>query len=224
MNKNKQSAFLRLSIKFFNISLRERTLILVAGLVVIVLLAYTFLLEPSVNTSSKLKRDILLAQSEQVTFQQQISDINQKFKNDPNVVIRERIDILNQEIMSLDAKLQDQTSNLVPATQMANMLENVLLESKGIKLNELASIAPTPIFLSKPDQDNKNPTADLYQHGVRIVLQGSYFDIHEYLEKLESLQWKFYWKKFDYHVDAYPKGLIELEIYTLSTSKAFIGV
>jgi MSHA biogenesis protein MshJ len=224
MSEIKQHPFDKLSDRFLSVSMREQILITLCGVVVIVLLVYTFLLEPNISQSAKLTSAILNGKAEQSRLTQKISDTQKQFKNDPNAAIRERIENVNLEILSLDAQLQEQTSNLVPANKMANMLENVLLASKGIKLIELASIAPTPIFLSKPEEGNKKAEADLYRHGVSLSLQGSYFDIQAYLEKLESLQWKFYWKKFDYQVDAYPKGLIELEIYTLSTSKAFLGV
>ena len=44
-----------------------------------------------------------------------------------------------------------------------------------------------------------------------------------YLQKLEQLPWKFYWQHFDYEVQQYPRALITLNIYTLSTSKWWIG-
>jgi MSHA biogenesis protein MshJ len=103
------------------------------------------------------------------------------------------------------------------------MLESVLAGSKGLKLIELQSIAPTPILLERPEQ-GEEPKAGLYRHGVTLIFEGSYFDIQQYLEKLEALPWKFYWKKFDYLVGDYPTASVELEIYTLSTNKAFIGV
>lgn len=224
MSEVKLHPFDKLSNKFLSVSFREQILISLCGLVAIVLLVYTFLLEPNVTQSTKLTSDISNAKAKQLDLIQQVSDTQKKFENDPNVAIRERISSLNKEVLILDAQLQEQTSNLVPANKMANMLGNVLLASKGIKLIELASIAPTAIFLSKPEEGDEKPEADLYRHGVSMSLQGSYFDIQAYLTKLESLKWKFYWKKFDYQVDTYPKGQLELEIYTLSTSKAFLGV
>jgi MSHA biogenesis protein MshJ len=103
------------------------------------------------------------------------------------------------------------------------MLENVLVGSKGLKLIELQSITPISISLGQ-SQEGEEPIAGLYRHGVTLVFEGSYFDIQRYLEKLESLPWQFYWKKFDYLVGEYPTASVELEIYTLSTNKAFIGV
>ncbi|MCF2947374.1 type II secretion system protein M [Paraglaciecola aquimarina] len=224
MNNDNASAWQKVSAKFLTMSQREQLLILISGLVALILLGYTFLIEPNLNQTNNLTKSILLAQSEQQKLAGQVVEIQNQFKHDPNIAIRERIDILNEEISTLDIQLQQQTDNLVPANQMASMLEKILQESKGIKLIELASISPTPIYLSKPSEDDKQPEPDLYRHGVQIVMQASYFDIQDYLQKLESLQWKFYWKKFDYKVDVYPNGQINLEIYTLSTNQAFIGV
>ena len=65
---------------------------------------------------------------------------------------------------------------------------------------------------------------NLYRHGLMLSVQGSYFDIQNYLAKIEGLKWQFYWKRFNYVVADYPNALVEVELYTLSTSKAFIGV
>ncbi len=92
-----------------------------------------------------------------------------------------------------------------------------------LKLNELRSIPPVPLLLQQTEKSDE-PKAGLYRHGVTLIFEGKYFDIQQYLENLESLPWQFYWKKFDYIVGDYPTASVELEIYTLSTNKAFIGV
>ena len=66
--------------------------------------------------------------------------------------------------------------------------------------------------------------AGLYQHGVKLALQGGYFPIMQFLEKIEQSGWQFYWQGFEYQVSEYPTATLELEVYTLSTSEAFIGV
>ena len=55
-------------------------------------------------------------------------------------------------------------------------------------------------------------------------MEGRYFDIQAYLESIETLPWQFYWKKFSYRVIDYPMAEVEIELYTLSTSPAFMGV
>lgn len=57
----------------------------------------------------------------------------------------------------------------------------------------------------------------VFKHAVVIQLEGSYFDVVDYLSALENLPWKFYWAELDYRVIDYPKAIVTLEVYTLST-------
>ena len=59
----------------------------------------------------------------------------------------------------------------------------------------------------------------VFKNTVVIQLEGSYFDVVDYLSALESLSWKFYWSELDYRVIEYPKAIVTLEVYTLSTEK-----
>lgn len=223
MSSTLELEYKKLSDKFLNISLREQLLILICGLVVVILMMYTFLLEPQVKNSARLQQNSISGINEITSLDGQVTALTDKLKIDPNDPVRERINDLQRQIQSIVQQLEAQTNNLVPANEMTGMLESVLAGSKGLKLIELQSIAPTPILFGQAEE-GEEPQAGLYRHGVTLVFQGSYFDIQRYLEKLESLPWQFYWKKFDYLVDDYPTASVELEIYTLSTNKAFIGV
>jgi len=218
-----EKEFIKLSGKFHKMSLREQLLILMCGLVVLILLMYTFLLEPLLEHSEKLQQNGVSAETEIATLVEQVAQLSDKLGTDPNDPVNARIEVLKSEIHDITKQLEAQTNNLVPANKMAGMLENVLAGSKGLKLIELQSIAPIPILL-EPFDEGEESKAGLYRHGVSLVFEGKYFDIQQYLEQLESLPWKFYWKKFDYVVGDYPTASVELEIYTLSTNKAFIGV
>jgi MSHA biogenesis protein MshJ len=223
MSSSLEKEYKKLAIKFLKMSLREQLLILFCGLVVVILIMYTLLLEPLLDDTKKLQKNNVSAENEISSLADQVATLSDQLKNDPNDPVRERIDVLTRQIQNITEQLEVQTNNLVPANKMAGMLESVLTSSQGLKLIELQSIAPTPILLEQPQEDEV-PEAGLYRHGVTLVFEGSYFDIQQYLEKLESLPWKFYWKKFDYLVGDYPMASVQLEIYTLSTNKAFIGV
>ncbi|MFQ3189300.1 MAG: MSHA biogenesis protein MshJ [Paraglaciecola sp.] len=213
----------KLSIKFLEVSLREQGLILVCGLVVLILMMYTFLLEPILEDSGKLQQNNISAKKEVSILVNQVSELADKLKTNPNDPILERITLLKNQIQNITNQLKAQTNNLVPANEMAGMLENVLANTEGLKLIELESLTPIPISLGQPEEGEES-IAGLYRHGVTLVFEGSYFDIQRYLEKLESLPWQFYWVRFDYQVGEYPTASVKLEIYTLSTNKAFIGV
>ncbi|MFT4807216.1 MAG: MSHA biogenesis protein MshJ [Paraglaciecola sp.] len=223
MSNSLEQEYKKLSIKFLEVSLREQILILLCGLAVVILMMYTFLLEPILENSGKLQQKSISAKKEISIVVGQVSELTNTLNNNPNDPVLERIALLKRQIQNMTNQLQTQTDNLVPANEMAGMLENVLVGSKGLKLIELQSITPISISLGQ-SQEGEEPIAGLYRHGVTLVFEGSYFDIQRYLEKLESLPWQFYWKKFDYLVGEYPTASVELEIYTLSTNKAFIGV
>jgi MSHA biogenesis protein MshJ len=226
MSNSLEQEYKKLSIKFLDLSLREQILILFCGLAVVILIMYTFLLEPMFNHSEKLQQNSKSDATEITILTGQVAELTEKLQDDANGPVRERIALLKRQIQNVSNQIKAQTDSLVPANKMADMLESVLAGSKGLKLIELQSIAPLPILLNQPEEveEGEEPIAGLYRHGVTLVFEGNYFDIQRYLEKLESLPWQFYWKKFDYLVGDYPTASVELEIYTLSTNKAFIGV
>jgi MSHA biogenesis protein MshJ len=213
----------QLSIKFIKVSLREQVLILFCGVALVVLIMYTSLLEPLLESSKKLKLNGNSAEREITSLTGQVARLTGKLNIKPNDPVLERISVLQRQIESIDTQLGAQISSLIPANKMAGMLESVLTGSKRLKLVELRSIPPIPLMLKQTEADVEQKVG-LYRHGVTLIFEGSYFDIQQHLEKLESLPWQFYWKKFDYLVGDYPTASVELEIYTLSTNKAFIGI
>jgi MSHA biogenesis protein MshJ len=226
MSNSLEQEYKKLSIKFLDLSLREQILILFCGLTVVILLMYTFLLEPMFNHLEKLQQNSMSDTTEITILKGQVAGLTEKLQDDANSPVRERIALLERQIENISNQVKAQTDRLVPANKMADMLESVLAGSKGLKLIELQSIAPLSILLNQPEEgeEGEEPIAAMYRHGVTLVFEGNYFDIQRYLEKLESMPWQFYWKKFDYLVGDYPTAIVELEIYTLSTNKAFIGV
>jgi MSHA biogenesis protein MshJ len=225
MSNSLNEEYKKLSIKFLKASLREQVLILCCGLIVITMMMYTLLLEPQLEKIVRVEKNSVGATQEITRLSAQVESLTNKLQDDPNQPIRERITTLEQKSQLLMTQLQSQTRNLVPANEMANVLEGVLSKSEGVTLIELESISPSPIILEPVEEtEQEQPSTGLYRHGVKLVVQGSYFNIQTYLEKLEGLKWQFYWKKFDYIVDEYPLATVELEVYTLSTNKAFIGV
>lgn len=218
-----QQEYQKLNAKFVAASTREQVLILICGLVVVVMMMYTLLLDPIQQQTTKLQQNKSNAQDEIINLQGRMAGLSEQLQEDPNDPVRQRLGDLEQQIQNLNQQLETETSNLVPANKMAVMLESVLADSKGLTLIELTSIAPEAILLNQPEE-GEEPEVGLYRHGVALKFEGKYFEIQRYLERLESLPWQFYWKKFEYLVEEHPKARVQLEIYTLSTNKAFLGV
>lgn len=223
MSSSLQKQLNQLNDTFFALTLRERTLILIAGLALILLGGFVTFIEPDFKQATKVNRDARAKQSVAREIEAQVGLLQNQLKADPNVPLRQRLEELRRRIVLLDENLASHTQDLVPAEKMPELLERVLSKSQKLNLVSLDSIAPIQVLKAEETQ-NTEGNFNLYQHGVRLVLEGRYFEIQHYLEQLEQLPWRFYWKVFSYQVEEYPSASVELELYTLSTSSAFIGV
>ncbi|HBY38437.1 MAG TPA: MSHA biogenesis protein MshJ, partial [Alteromonas sp.] len=56
------------------------------------------------------------------------------------------------------------------------------------------------------------------------TFEGRFFAVRDFLANLERLTNQIYWRSMAYEVSEYPNAQVTLEVYTLSTEKAFIGV
>jgi MSHA biogenesis protein MshJ len=225
VNNTLHSEFAKLNTKFDAITSREQIMVLICGFMLLGIVLHMLLLEPQLLSNDALKENIERSQNESQSLIQQTQELSQALQLDPNLPVNTRIAELQSQIKRVEQQLALYTANLVPANQMPRMLENVLASSSGLKVISLQSIPPTPVLKAKENESvEQNAVGGLYRHGVKLIVEGQYFDIQRYLAKLEALDWQFYWKKFDYKVSEYPLAVVELEIYTLSTNKAFIGV
>ncbi|MGL5587534.1 MAG: MSHA biogenesis protein MshJ, partial [Aeromonas veronii] len=138
-----------------------------------------------------------------------------RLKRDPNQGVRDQLAQVEADLARIDDELKAQTVDLIPAHEMPLVLEALLSRSANLHMLALSSLEPTPLMAGEQK-------VNLYKHGIRLQLEGGYFDVYQYLKALEALPRHFYWKQFDYQVKAYPGAVVEMEIYTLSTSKEFI--
>ncbi|MCW0505385.1 type II secretion system protein M [Aeromonas piscicola] len=201
--------------KIAALSQRERVLILLTGLVLVCAGAiYGWLdgaalrLEQDRVALTTAQRDLEIMDLENLGKQARLA-------RDPDQNVRDQLVRVEGDIGKLDAELKAQTVDLIQAHEMPAVLEALLSRSANLHMLALTSLAPQPLMAG--DQ-----RINLFKHGIRLKLEGGYFDVYQYLKALEALPRHFYWKQFDYQVQEYPKAVVEMEIYTLSTSKEFI--
>ncbi|MDM5132653.1 type II secretion system protein M [Aeromonas piscicola] len=201
--------------KIAALSQRERVLILLTGLVLVCACAiYGWLdgaalrLEQDRVALTTAQRDLEIMDLENLGKQARLA-------RDPDQNVRDQLVRVEGDIGKLDAELKAQTVDLIQAHEMPAVLEALLSRSANLHMLALTSLAPQPLMAG--DQ-----RINLFKHGIRLKLEGGYFDVYQYLKALEALPRHFYWKQFDYQVQEHPKAVVEMEIYTLSTSKEFI--
>lgn len=175
--------------------------------------------------------------------------------NNPSIGKEKEIKELEQRLMTLDRDLETLSVGLVPASDLPNVLRDVLNSNKNMRLIGLTSLPSKELnlngsvfknkveevtkkresveimydkFQNKAQQEitgsrvvnkSKSNNIGVFKHAVIIRLEGSYFDVIGYLSTLENLSWKFYWSELEYQVVEYPKAIVTLEVYTLSTGK-----
>ncbi|WP_199458874.1 type II secretion system protein GspM [Vibrio owensii] len=205
--------------RFDEMSAREKVLIALCGLVTVVMLLFTLVLEPKLNeVTSNDKQLRNLKQTNQQT-EIEILRIQAQLKKDPNAEIDQAISQLLTESQHLSMQLSEIIEHLITPSQMASLLESVLEQQSGIHLLSLQTLPAEPITEDK----EASQYSGYYVHPVRMELIGDYFAIANYLTKLESLPASYYWRSFSYKVEDYPKAKLVLEVYTLGSREEFIG-
>ncbi|MHC0045899.1 type II secretion system protein GspM [Vibrio campbellii] len=205
--------------RFDEMSAREKVLIALCGLVTVVMLLFTLVLEPKLNEVNSNDKQL---RNSKLTNQQteiEILRIQAQLKKDPNAEIDQAISQLLTESQHLSMQLSEIIEHLITPSQMASLLENVLEQQSGIHLVSLQTLPAEPITEDK----EASQYSGYYVHPVRMELTGDYFSIANYLTKLEGLPASYYWRSFSYNVEDYPKAKLVLEVYTLGSREEFIG-
>ncbi|MGU3814904.1 type II secretion system protein GspM [Vibrio diabolicus] len=205
--------------RFGEMSAREKVLIALCGLVVVIILLFTLVLEPKLNEIISNERQLSNLKQANQKIEIDTLRIQAQLKKDPNAEIDRAISNLLTESQHLSMQLAEIIEHLITPSQMAELLENVLEQQSGIHLLSLQTLPSEPITEDK----EASQYSGYYVHPVRMELTGDYFSIANYLNKLESLPASYYWRSFSYKVEEYPKAKLVLEVYTLGSREEFIG-
>ncbi|AVH27807.1 MULTISPECIES: type II secretion system protein GspM [Vibrio] len=211
--------WLSLEERFGEMSAREKVLIALCGLVVVIMLLFTLVLEPKLNEIISNERQLSNLKQANQKIEIDTLRIQAQLKKDPNAEIDRAISNLLTESQHLSMQLAEIIEHLITPSQMAELLENVLEQQSGIHLLSLQTLPSEPITEDK----EASQYSGYYVHPVRMELTGDYFSIANYLNKLESLPASYYWRSFSYKVEEYPKAKLVLEVYTLGSREEFIG-
>lgn len=197
------------------LSLRERILILLTGVVLLGAMGIYGWLDDADTRLGQDRLALAAAQRDLEILTLENQGKQARLGRDPDAQVREQLAGVETTLRQMDAELLAQTVDLIPAHEMPAVLEALLSRSANLHMLALTSLKPEPLMAGEQK-------VNLFRHGIRLQLEGGYFDVYQYLKALEALPRHFYWKGFDYRVVVHPKAAVAMEIYTLSTSKEFI--
>lgn len=214
------SAIEKLDIKYRTMSQREKILGLIVAALFSGYIAYELLVFPIAKEIDTLSATVSTSYNQLNTLEAELDQVNIRIATDPNEPLKDRIERLTARIEMLDSNFQEQINELIPADQMPKVLESLFTKSFKLSLIEMQSVEPVDLFAN----DAEKRDVSLYQHGVRLVFKGQFFDVQEFLSSIEQMPYQLYWHSLNYRVEEYPQAVVEIELFTLSSNEAFIGV
>ena len=212
--------------KFLAITPREQYLILGVGLALIFFVLYNLVLDQKLTSIDNLESQIMETEASIGSMTTTIATLNQSLTKDPNESINKQIEQYETKLKQIDSDIHLLASDLINPIQMRFALGELLKADSSVTLMSFEAITAQPLNLVQSESESHlvEGALSLYKHGLRLTLSGNYFALRDYLKKIESLSWKFFWHSFDYTLSDYPKGELVIEIYSLSIKKEFIGV
>lgn len=204
--------------KFAALSAREKWLISLGGIVGLFFSLLTLLIDPSSNELKSKRSQLSDVDSTIQQMQGQILVTTAKLKRDPDKELNIEFQELLEESLKLSDELAGKVDGLVTPDKMAELIEQVLNHGNKLNLNSLSSLPAEPIQSAEA-----SAVSGYFIHPVKIEFSGEYFDVIEYLQALESLPVKYFWRSFHYSVEEYPNAKVVLVVYTLGSGEEFIG-
>lgn len=203
--------------KVDELGLRERTLLFAAIAMLLSALWYVVMMQPLAERIDANREKIALVRARTESANNSIEQQVVQYSSSGSEQQR-RLEHVQARIEDIDERLGDYAAELIDPAEMARVLEAILKEQSKLKLIRVHNLDAEPLL--SPDEKR---TTTLYKHGLEIEFEGDYFSCLEYLEDIEALPWRFYWRILEIDVMSHPRNRVRLEVSTLSLDEDWIG-
>lgn len=204
---------------------RERGLILVTLVVVVLLVGFEFWVAPEMERAERAESRLQSVRAERDALLAQQAELQQQLQQDPSAELRRTLEARQRRLERIDQQIADTTGQLIPPRDMVVMLQDMLATEASLTLEGVQLLAPQPIYgEGAPGEDEAELEPLLYAHEVDITIGGGYLDVLAYLERLEVLDERLGWVMVDYDASEWPGGTARIRVRTLSLEPAWLGV
>jgi MSHA biogenesis protein MshJ len=227
-------------------SLRERCLVFLVAVALLVALLQTILLDPLFNKQKILSQRIAEQNNKIAGIDAEIIGKLRSYDVDPDRASRDRLETLQNELRQLSVSLSIVEKSVVTPDKMAILLESILKANGRLQLLSLKTVVPNNAAIAKLQAAQSGTTALIpamvptipavpavpvppkarssliYRHGVEIVVRGQYGDLVIYLKALESMQGKIFWVDAKLNVESYPNSVLTFSVYTISLDRQWM--
>jgi MSHA biogenesis protein MshJ len=214
-------------------SLRERAMIFLAAAFVLISLLNTLLLDPLLAKQKALSQKVVQQQDQMREQQATIQALLNAKRDDQKSPLRLRAAQLRTQLQEQKQYLSSRSDRLVQPEQIAHLLEQVLRQQGKLQLLKLETLPLAPLIEAEPVVTNngvaqtplvKDSKKEIFKHGVKITVRGSYLDVLHYLTALENMPTQMFWGEMTFKVESYPDAVVSLTLFTLSLDKTWLAV
>jgi len=201
------------------LSVRERVIVMVT-LLAVVFGIYTFIaLDPYLSKKKAVVNKLAVIATNAETTQQEIVATAKLAESNPNKLLKEQIEKQKKQNVKLNEAIHNATTTLIAPEMMPEVLGHLLSRQSRLSVKSVKSAQAVPVYMGKTEEDGL-----LYRHELELMLHGDFYQVKHYLEMIETMPKRVYFDKMNYEISEYPKGKLQLNVYTLSTKKELIGV
>ncbi|MBD1401420.1 type II secretion system protein GspM [Pelovirga terrestris] len=200
-------------------ALRERAVLLLCAVAVMVAAVYLLVLAPATQKRTLAGQQIERMTAEIGQLEMTETLIMARSQVDPDQELRERHDHLVEQLAEQRRQLHQGVSHLVTPAEMPELLKQMLTQG-DLHLISLENLPAERISFGK---DSSDQTLRLYRHSVQMELRGDYLGLLAYLRQLDQLPRLLVWEEVAVATKEYPTTTIRLRVYTLGLSEEWLG-
>ena len=189
------------------LNLRERGILLLAGLLVLYLFADQLFVAPSMQGIAQRNAEIVELQTKLAALQARAGLLNQTGQ-DPAAQRAARIAELETRVAAQNAQFEEQLGRLVRPQQAAPLLREILQQQPSLRLLSLGTAPGAPLLSSER-------SARIVRYDIDLRVEGGYLAALDYLRRLEQLPWTLFWGALELRADEHPRNEVHLRLYTL---------
>ncbi|MFW6278448.1 MAG: type II secretion system protein GspM [Halorhodospira sp.] len=203
---------------------RERVLLGVAVFALIAALWYYMSFEPGQRALEDAQSEFEQAEEQIENLQQEREELRAELEENPDERLREDIARLEDELEGLRSELGDEMPEFIDPGRMRQVLEELLARREGVELVSFQRLPAELLLESEGEGSDDDESVEIYRQPLRMVLEADYPSTVRFLSAVEGLPWEFAWEELTYEVTEHPQARIEIQLYTLSGYKVWLGI
>jgi len=189
---------------------REQVIIAVLSVGLILWLGFVAVIEPAQIAKEQSERQLRQVSTSVQQLESQLIELRERASRDPNAPLSTRERQLERRYSQVQERVE-QLAVFIHPDELLSWVQ-VLLESEdGLALVAFDAKAPE-LFM----EDSDGNMASVYRHEVSMTVRGGYFQVRNYVDRLQQARFQFYWREMNYQVVDYPTAEATMRLYVLS--------